>query len=250
MPTGIKGFDDLCEGGVPVSSIVLLAGNAGTGKTLFASHLINSNARHGRSLYCGFFEKKERFVANAARFGMDFKALEEEGKLQISEFFPLLESGSPLWVSAIERDIKEFKPSLLVIDSISTLTGDFKGKQEVRLLLKMIDSITKSSNITVVMVSEIPLNYVSVGFGVEEFMADSIIMMRYVEVESMIRRCIAIMKMRETNHDLSIREYTIGPGGIEVKGRLKGVEGLMISSSKLSSEVRPGDSDPEAVARE
>lgn len=243
IPTGISGFDELIEGGLPVSSIILLAGNAGTGKTLFASHVINSNARTGRSLYVGFFEKKDRLIANMVRFGLDFKKLEEEGKLLISEFFPLLESGSALWVSAIERDIKEFKPSLLVIDSISTLTGDFKGRQEVRMLLKMIDTITKSSNVTVIMVSEIPLNYYAVGFGVEEFMADSIIMMRYVEIDSVIRRCIAIMKMRETNHDMNIREYVIGKNGIEIKDRIKGVEGLMITSTKLSAErSNPNDS--------
>jgi len=244
IPTGIPGFDALIQGGIPVGSIVLLAGNAGSGKTLFASHVIDSNARTGRSLYVGFFEKKDRLIANVAKFGLDFKKLEEEEKLIISEFFPLLESGSALWISAIEKDINEFKPSLLVIDSISTLTGDFKGRQEVRMLLKMIDAITKSSNVTVIMISEIPLNFYSLGFGVEEFMADSIIMMRYVEIDSVIRRCIAIMKMRETNHDMNIREYTIGDHGIEVKDRIKGVEGLMITSSKLSPDRSNLDNPP------
>lgn len=241
LPTSISGFDDLVEGGIPVGSIVLLAGNAGSGKTLFVSHLINSNARLGRSLYCGFFEKKEHFVDNAAKFGFDFKKLEAEGKLAISEFFPLLESGITLLVSAIERDINRFQPSLLIIDSISTLTGDLKGRQEVRILLKMIDSITKASNITVILVSELPLNLYGVGFGVEEFMADSILMLRYVEIDGMIRRCMAIMKMRETKHDMNIREYVIGPKGIEVKGRMKGVDGLMITSSKM----RAGPQDQE-----
>lgn len=233
LPTGIAGFDDMVEGGIPVGSIVLLAGNAGSGKTLFVSHLINSTARLGRSLYCGFFEKKDHFIENAAKFGFDFKKLEQEGRLAISEFFPLLESGITLLVSAIERDINKFQPSLLIIDSISTLTGDLKGRQEVRILLKMIDSITKASNITVILVSELPLNLYGVGFGVEEFMADSIIMLRYVEIDARIRRCMAIMKMRETKHDMNIREYVIGPKGIEVQGRMKGVEGLMITSSKL-----------------
>jgi len=54
-PTKIPGFDEMIEGGLPVGSIVLLAGNAGSGKTLFSSHLINANAEHGKSLYCGFF---------------------------------------------------------------------------------------------------------------------------------------------------------------------------------------------------
>lgn len=242
ISTGIEGFDGLIEGGIPVGSIVLLAGNAGSGKTLFVSHLINSNAKYGSSLYCGFFEKKEHFIDNAAKFGFDFKKLEQEGRLAISEFFPLLESGISLLVSAIERDISRFHPSLLIIDSISTLTGDIRGKQEVRILLKMIDSITKASNITVILVSELPLNLYGVGFGVEEFMADSIIMMRYVEIDGLIRRCIAIMKMRETNHDMNIREYVIGSQGIKVRDRMKGVEGLMITSSK----IRSGESEEES----
>ena len=104
------------------------------------------------------------------------------------------------------------------------------------MLLKMIDSITKSQNITVILITELPLNIVKTGSGVEEFVADSNIMLRYVEVKGEIKRCIAVIKMRETSHDMQIHEYVIGPKGIEVKGRMKGVEGLMISSSRTFEE--------------
>src|SRR3989338_8112661 len=222
MPTQIPGFDELIEGGLPMGSIVLLAGNAGSGKTLFSSHLINANAKHGRSLYCGFFEKKEHFIDNAEKFGLSFKKILEEGMTML--------------VSAIEADIQRIKPSLLIIDSVSTLTGDVKGRQEVRMLLKMIDQITKSQNITVILVTELPLNVNVVGFSVEEFMADSIIMLRYVEVDGMIKRCLAIMKMRETSHDMNIHEYVIENDGMHVKDRLRGVDGLMITSSKVRQD--------------
>ncbi len=241
IPSQIPGFDEMIEGGIPVGSIVMLAGNAGSGKTLFSSHLINANSQYGKSLYCGFFERKEHFIGNAERFGFNFKKLEEEGKLVISEFFPILEEGINLLVSAIEADILRIKPSLLIIDSASTLAGDVRGQQEIRILLKMIDSITKSQNVTVILVTELPLNINAVGLGVEEFMADSIIMMRYVEVDGVIKRCLAVMKMRETNHDMNIHEYVITKKGIEVKDRMKGVEGLMITSSKMRAS--PSDSN-------
>ena len=231
-PTKIPGFDEMISGGIPTGSIVLLAGNAGSGKTLFTSHMIHANAETGRSLYCGFFEKKENFIANADKFGFDFTKLEEEGKLVISEFFPILEEGLTMLVSAIEADLDRIQPSLLIIDSISTLTGDVKGKQEVRFLLKMIDSITKVRNITVVLVTELPLNVSNVGFGVEEFMSDSIVMMRYVEIDGQVKRVIAVMKMRETSHDMNIHEYVIGSNGMTVKERMEGAEGLLIHSSK------------------
>lgn len=233
VPTRIAGFDEMIDGGIPAGSIVLLAGNAGSGKTLFSSHLINAMAETGKSLYCGFFEKRDNFISNAKNFGFDFQKLEDEGKLTISEFFPILEEGITMLVSAIEADLDRIQPSLLIIDSVSTLTGDVKGKQEVRFLLKMIDSITKSRNITVILVTELPLNVADVGFGVEEFMADSIIMLKYIEVDGEIKRCVSVMKMRETSHDMNIHEYKIGGSGMTVEsGRLEGVDGLMIYSSK------------------
>lgn len=237
LPTNIPGFDELIQGGIPVGSIVLLCGNAGSGKTLFSAHLIDSNAKNGKALYCGFFEKKENFIKNSSKFGIDLAKHEADGKLIISEYFPILETGIAMLVSEIERDLREYRPTLLIIDSVSTLAGDLKGRQEVRILLKMIDAITKSMNVTVILVTELPLNFGEVGFGVEEFMADSIIMLRYIEVDGAIRRCLAVLKMRETSHDMHINEYIIGPKGMRVLGRIKGIEGLFLSTSKKTSET-------------
>jgi KaiC/GvpD/RAD55 family RecA-like ATPase len=61
-------------------------------------------------------------------------------------------------------------------------------------------------------------------------------MLRYVEVDGMIKRCLAIMKMRETSHDMNIHEYVIESDGMHVKDRLRGVDGLMITSSKVRQD--------------
>ena len=109
----------------------------------------------------------------------------------------------------------------------------------------MIDSITKAKNVTVILVAELPLNVNAVGFGVEEFMADSIVMMRYVEVNGTIKRCIAVMKMRETSHDMNIHEYIIGPKGMEVKGKMTVIPLLMnCENSELIYTIN-ADSPPD-----
>ena len=237
IPTGITGFDELIAGGIPVGSLVLLSGNAGSGKTLFTSHCINSNSINGKSLYCGFFENRENMIKISSNFGFDFLHLETEGKLKILEFYPVLEVGITAIVSEIESTIEKFQPSLLVIDSISSLAGDLKNEQEMRVLLKMIDSISKAYGITVILISELSLNSNKHGFGIEEFVADGLIIMRYVEINNSIKRCFAILKMRETNHNMNIWEFEIGDNGIEVKERLeRTTQKVMITSENIFSE--------------
>ncbi|AJM93214.1 RAD55 family ATPase [Nitrosopumilus piranensis] len=231
IPTLIPGFDELVDGGIPIGSLILLAGNTGAGKTLFSSHMINSNSENSKSLYCGFFESKEDIIKNANNFGFNFSKFIDEEKLVISEFFPILEEGITTIISEIEAEIEKVQPSLLVIDSISTLAGDLKNIQEMRIFLKMIHSITKSKNITVILISELPLNSKKMGLGVEEFIADGIIIMKYAQIREKIRRCLAVLKMRNTHHSMDIWEFEIGSNGIKLKPALQKDDMLVISNN-------------------
>ena len=53
------------------------------------------------------------------------------------------------------------------------------------------------------------------------------ILLRYIEIESELRRAVSILKMRDSNHEKGVRQFQIGGQGLEVMDRLKGVTGVL-----------------------
>ena len=80
-PTGIKGLDEVTGGGFIRSTLILLAGNPGTGKSTFAAKFLYEGAmRYGEpGLYVSFVEPKERFYAYMKGLGMDLEEAERRG---------------------------------------------------------------------------------------------------------------------------------------------------------------------------
>src|SRR3972149_9111713 len=87
IKTGIKGFDTLFEHGIRKGSAVLLAGGAGSGKTLLGRQILCNAASEGRkALYMTFEESEERLREHADDFGWDVRGLEKKGHLMIKRF--------------------------------------------------------------------------------------------------------------------------------------------------------------------
>ena len=84
VPSGIDGLDAIIEGGFPRGSMILVAGNPGTGKTIFSAQFIYRGAvDYGeKGVYVSFAEGKKSFIDYMRRFGMDFERLEKEGKVR------------------------------------------------------------------------------------------------------------------------------------------------------------------------
>jgi circadian clock protein KaiC len=56
---------------------------------------------------------------------------------------------------------------------------------------------------------------------------ETVVLLRYVELKSQLHRLVSIMKMRESPYDTSIREFSMGPQGIEVSGSFDSAEAIL-----------------------
>jgi circadian clock protein KaiC len=86
VPSGVDGLDPLIEGGFPKGSLILLAGNPGTGKTIFGSRFLCRGAEKlgQNGIYVSFLEGKETLIANISRFcDQDHVKLDEEGRFSV-----------------------------------------------------------------------------------------------------------------------------------------------------------------------
>lgn len=118
MKTGIPGFDELIEGGIPKGFNVLLVGQPGTGKTIFGlQYLINGAMNGENGIYVSLDSPNELVKTQAKQFGWDVDALEKEGKITFLKI-PLDKPRINLF-DMLEEEIKEVHAERLVFDSLA-----------------------------------------------------------------------------------------------------------------------------------
>jgi circadian clock protein KaiC len=223
--------DEMCGGGIFRDSIVLVSGATGTGKTMMATEFLAAGLRSGqRGLFYSFEESRPQILRNAAAWGVDFGDAEREGMLRIDSRYPERMGLEDLLVE-MRHEMEEFAPDRLVLDSLSVLDRVSSGASfrefvvGMTSLIKEFEVVAMCTNTTGVSLGS-PLR----GFTQVSTITDAIILLRYVEIESAVHRCLTILKMRGSGHDKTIMEYAIGDQGMQVLGPLRRVSDILASA--------------------
>ena len=121
VKTGIKGFDQLVQGGFPENDIILVSGSAGTGKTIFCLEYIYHGAKdfNEPGVFISTEQSENDIRAQAKCFGWDLEALEKAKKMKLL-YIDVTEEEDAL--GKIKDAVDQIKAKRLVIDSITTFT--------------------------------------------------------------------------------------------------------------------------------
>jgi circadian clock protein KaiC len=228
ISSGNPVLDEICGGGFFRDSVVLVSGATGTGKTLTATEFLAGGVAAGeRALLFAFEESRDQIFRNAAAWGHDFAAMEAEGLLRVIATYPETASLEDHLVSAVQ-EITEFRPARVAIDSLSALerSGTARGFQEFIIVLT---SYVKGEQIAGLFTSSAPnlLGGTSATDGHISTLTDSIILLRYVEVDSTVRRALTVLKMRGSSHDQRIRSFNIDGSGMHIGEPFSNVAGIL-----------------------
>ena len=218
VPTGIVGLDDLIEGGFPRSSLVLLAGSPGSGKTIASAHYIYHGAKNldENGVYVSFAERREFFLDNMKRFSLDFEMLESKGKFKFLDLITTREEAVSSTLDTVIREVFEIDAKRLVIDSFSAMAQAFKKKIDARIILHLLDKLMRQTGCTTLLLVELPIRSKTLGLGFEEFVADGIILFETIEEKEGIRKRAVILKMRGTSHNQNYSNIVISDQGISL----------------------------------
>lgn len=213
--TWIPGFDNLVGGGFPRSSFIILAGHPGTGKSTFAIQFLLNGAAMAKEpgVYASFLEREEIFIRNMSKsYGLDFKKPMEEGALRFLEFTPLASEAVSETLNKIVKTVMETGAKRLVIDSLNALFGDVPPTEQRRILEIVLNRIIKDQGCTVIAILEQSIGKAEIGFGIEEFVADGLIIFEsYVEGHEAKRRAM-IRKLRGSQHSPRYQTISLNPG--------------------------------------
>jgi circadian clock protein KaiC len=233
--------DEMCGGGIFRDSIVLVSGATGTGKTMMATEFLAAGLRDGqRALFYSFEESRPQILRNAASWGVDFGDAERDGTLRIDSRYPERMGLEDLLVE-MRHQVEEFRPERVAIDSLSVLDRVSSGTSFREFVVGMTSLIKEFELVAMC------TNTTGVGGGTQSpgltqvsTITDTIIMLRYVELQASVRRCLTILKMRGSAHDKTIREYTIGDQGMQLGGPLPRLSGIL-SGSPVADEAPASD---------
>lgn len=234
MSTGSADLDAMCGGGLFRGAIALASGATGSGKTLLVSHFIGAIGKDERALLISFEESPDQLRRNARGWGGDFARLEAEGRLNIVSSYP--ESATiDDHLIRIKRLIEEFKPARLAIDSMSALER-ISSNRSFREFAVALTAYIKKAETTALLVAVTPglMGGESVTEGHISSITDTILLLRYVESDGEIRRGIAVLKNRGSDHDKGIRELVIDNAGLHIGAHFDQVAGIITGRSAVS----------------
>lgn len=227
--TGIDALDEMCGGGFFRDSVVLISGATGTGKTLSCTQFIASGAERGeRSFIYGLEESRDQLFRNAASWGRPFNELEEAGMLRAECVYPEYRTLEEHFV-AIKDTVEEFHPKRVGVDSLTALER-ISNRKDFREFVIGLTSYLKHKEITGMLTASTS-NLMGGPSVTEEHIStitDTIILLRYVEVMGEMRRGIAVLKMRGSQHAKHIREYTIDGQGMHIGKPFRNITGVIL----------------------
>ena len=230
VPTGIKEFDNLIhDRGLERSSTILISGGAGTGKTTFAIQSIYYSAiqRGEKGIYLSFEEAPEKIKLHMKKnFGWDLEALEKKGLIKVMKVDPvdvaraveqiLLDVKGDLKIDMIKIKLP-FLPDRIVVDSLSALSIAFTEVENYRKYIReLFESLEELNCISFVLSETEQDPKVYSRTGVEEFLADGVIVLYNINKDGKRENALEILKLRSSSHKKGLVPYKITSKGITI----------------------------------
>ncbi len=222
LVTGIEGFDLIAQGGIPKGRTTLVSGTAGSAKTVFAAQFLAEGIRKDGApgIFVTFEETPEDIRKNMLSMGWSIAEWEEQSLWRFVDTSPhpeidVIETGEfdlGALLVRIEYAASQIGAQRIAIDSLGAIFSRFANTSIVRSELHRLASALKVMGVTVVITTERTQEYGEIArFGVEEFVADNVIILRNVLEDEKRRRTIEVLKFRGAGHQKGEYPFTVLP---------------------------------------
>ncbi|WP_148863547.1 ATPase domain-containing protein [Marinobacter fonticola] len=230
----IDEIDKLLHGGIDRGTVTILSGPSGVGKTTLGMQFVRAAARRDeRSVVYSFEESSQTMLHRCRAIKMPVDDMIDDGALKIRNIEPMLYSPDELALS-VRREVEERGVKTVMLDSssgyrLSVSKLSVAGEDIVERLHALCRYLV-GVGVTVIIVNETHTissdNVQPTELGISH-LGDTLILMRYLEVEGEVRKTIGVLKKRTGNFEKSLREFEISDDGIKVGAPLRHLQGIL-----------------------
>lgn len=239
VSTGVLALDTMFGGdGYFRGTSILVSGTSGTGKTSLTAHFADAACARGeRCVFFSFEESADQIMRNMRSIGIDLKRWVDKGLLHFHSVRPTT-FGLEMHLVKIHKIIKEFDPSIVVVDPVTGLLHAGTAFETRSILLRLIDFL-KEKQITAL------LTTLTSGSAAQEqteidisSLVDAWLLLRDIESGGERNRGIYILKARGVAHSNQIREFLLTNHGVELREVYLGEAGLLTGSARVTQEAK------------
>ncbi|HEX2914844.1 MAG TPA: ATPase domain-containing protein [Chloroflexia bacterium] len=234
---GIENLDKMLNGGLYSSSISLMVGTPGSGKTMTSLHFIYEGLRKGeKALILTTQSSEEQIIASTRALGFDLKPFLESGQLKTVWVLPVdrtLDEVAGKLINAVEKH----QPKRLLLDALSDLENLNLSNDPLSGFWAVLCNYLRNREITTIGLLEmnqivgreliIPERPISI-------IADTIILLHTYEADGQLKRLISILEMRDSSYDSQVYEYLIRKEGLKVGEPLTNVESILGGAARFT----------------
>jgi circadian clock protein KaiC len=249
VSTGVPALDSLFGGdGYFRGSSILVSGTSGTGKTSLAAHFVDAACARGERCVCFSFEESPgQIIRNMRSIGIDLKRWVDKGLLYFHSVRPTT-FGLETHLVKIHKIIKEFGPSIVVVDPVTGLLHAGTEFETRSILLRLIDFL-KEKQITAILTTLTNDANLQEHTEVDiSSLVDAWLLLRDIESGGERNRVIYVLKARGIAHSNQIREFLLTSHGIELREIYLGEAGLLTGSARVTQEAK--DASAALLARQ
>lgn len=229
VASGIPDLDSMLGGGIERGTTTLISGPTGVGKTTVGAQFMKEAAGRGdRSVVFSFEEDSSTFLYRCESLNIPARQMVGSGRLAVHYIEPSY-YGPDEFAAMVREEVEKNDTRIVMLDSTSGYRIALKG-EDATTHLHSLCRYLKNMGVTTILVDE--TEGIGTGLGTAtgigiNYLADTIVLMRYLESRAELRKTIGVLKKRTSDFERSMRELKFTPYGLKVGEPLLRLSGIL-----------------------
>ncbi|WP_280140901.1 ATPase domain-containing protein [Halomonas daqiaonensis] len=217
--SGNTDLDTMLNGGLESSTVTLVTGPSGVGKSTLGACYALESARQGHPAAVYIFEEEcGTYMGRLRSLGFELDALLDSGNLLVEQIEPLRYLADE-FTSQVRDHVEDNGIELVVLDSIEGFNIALEADEGVGRPLHAFAKTLARLGVTVILINEnhVTTDTLAISDRKISYLSDNVIYLRYLQTDSTLQKTIGILKKRMTDFDNRLQLFNVTAGGFEIK---------------------------------